>query len=271
MTEDAPENEAIAADMSGEAALGLILVRLCDETDRQLAVFLESDDESGPHKARVALRRLTTALDAFAPILRRKPAASARAAAKRIFRALGEVRDADVFLAAKGEAAGKSLTRSTAALRSRIRKQLRKEKAVAFAPALKRAYAAGELLRTGPRGLAARAAPVGGLAATALDAAWAAALAHGDDLAALPEEERHEFRKDMKTLRYLVEFFAPLWPAREWEALRGAMQDLQDELGVLNDLANARARGRAGAAGDETQALARAALLWSQIAGAAPV
>lgn len=275
---------AAAAEQGGDgpeaqrsdAALSALLHEIAAEIDRQLAVFLGSELESGPHKARVALRRLTTALGVFAPILKRKAAARHRDAAKRIFRSLGHVRDADVYLAARRDSAPPealaALDRETAALRLRVREELRQEKAVAFAPALLRDLAEGLLLKTGRRGLAARARPVGRLAAQALDAAWAAGLAHGRDITRLDEEARHEFRKDMKSLRYTAEFFEPLWPEETWAEFHAALQDLQDALGLLNDLAVARRKSGAKArrSADEDKALDEAEALWRRLTKAGP-
>lgn len=267
--QDAPPQ--LSAEMSCETAFALLARQCCDEIDRQLFVFLGSEEISGPHKARVALRRLTTALDAFAPILRRKEAARLRREAKDIFRALGEVRDADVFLDAQG---GAALARETRDLRDDIRRGLRKRKAVGFAPALMRQITDGSIYKTKAPGLAARRAPVGMLARGVLDLAWGRALAHGTDLAGMAEEARHDFRKDMKTLRYLAEFFSPLWAqtgdGQGWPRFRRMLQDLQDDLGLLNDLANARRRGRSEGATKEAAALERAGTAWQRLAASAP-
>lgn len=279
--------QAVGPDQPSDAAFTALLHEIAAEIDRQLAVFLGSEAESGPHKTRVALRRLTTALQAFAPILKRAAAAKTRAEAKRIFRSLGEVRDADVYLAGRrgsGDDArsDSDLARETAELRLRVRERLRMDKAVAFAPALLRDLAEGRVLKTGKPGLAARARPVGALAGKALDAAWAAGLAHGPNLAKLDEEARHEFRKDMKTLRYTAEFFEPFWPEEAWSGFHAALQELQDSLGLLNDLAVARRKNGARAKGgkakpgkavlgkEEALALEQACALWLRLQTAGP-
>lgn len=270
MTEETTENPGLSAATSAEAAFASIVADCCAEIDRQLAAVLISDHESGPHKARVALRRLTTAIDAFAPILRRKAAAALRTEAKWIFRLLGRLRDADVFLAAQ-DAPPRKLLRETEKLREEVRAELRGRKAVTFAPLMSRAIGPeGGLLREKPRGLAARAAPVGRLAGGALDQAWATALSHGADPAELTEEELHSFRKDMKTLRYQAEFFAPIWPDAPWAPFRATLQDLQDELGLINDLANARARGHQPDPRREAKARENAMAHWADLRAAGP-
>jgi CHAD domain-containing protein len=268
MADEAPGR--VTGEMRSDEAFAQILRDMTAEIDLQLAVFLGSEAESGPHKSRVALRRLTTALDAFAPILKRRAAAMARKRAKDIFRRLGRVRDADVFLAGEGRDDDGALERETLALRGRVREALRRRKAVAFAPGLLRDLAEGQLLKAGQPGLAARAAPVGDLARRALDAAWAAGMSHGTDIAQLDEEARHEFRKDMKTLRYTAEFFEPLWRDEDWAAFQSALEELQDALGLLNDMAVARKKGRRRPAEDEARALDAAAALWRRLMKAGP-
>jgi len=278
---------ALEPGLDCETAFRRIALRTAAEIDAGLAHFFGSDGHAGPHKTRVALRRLTAALDGFEPVLRRKVRQGLRAEAKRIFRSLGEVRDADVYLAGRrgsGDDAGpdSDLARETAELRLRVRERLRMDKAVAFAPALLRDLAEGRVLKTGRPGLAARARPVGALAGKALDAAWAAGLAHGPNLAKLDEEARHEFRKDMKTLRYTAEFFEPFWPEEAWGGFHAALQELQDSLGLLNDLAVARRKSGARAKGgkakpgktvlgkEEALALEQACALWRRLQAAGP-
>lgn len=258
---------------SAESAFAALAQEICAEIDRQLAVFLQTDEESGPHKARVALRRLTTALTAFAPILKRRAAARLRKDAKAIFRRLGRVRDADVYLQRRlreGEAT--ALEAETLALRAEVREALRKDKAVGFAPGLLGELSNGMLLKSGRQGLANRALPVQQLAGEALDAVWSLCLSHGEDLDRMAEEDRHEFRKDMKSLRYTAEFFEPLWPEEVWAEFHGAMQELQDALGLLNDLAVARRKeGRKRKIGpEEAMALETAEGLWRRLRKAGP-
>ncbi|NPD17133.1 CHAD domain-containing protein [Xinfangfangia sp. D13-10-4-6] len=259
----------LTADSSCEQAFCHIIISCCQAIDRQLTVFLETENESGPHKARVALRRLTTALDAFSPILHRKQAAQVRVAAKRLFRTLGEIRDADVFLASqRGEK--KALGDKVLALRRKTRKALRDSKAVGFAPGVLKLCRSGQIFRSDRRSQILRAAPVAVLARLVLQEAWADAHRYGPDPGQMGEEARHDFRKDLKTLRYLAEFFAGFWPGPAHQDFRSRMQGLQDGLGVLNDMANARQRGRAGDPDAEADALRKAARIWAAISEEAP-
>ena len=60
------------------------------------------------------------------------------------------------------------------------------------------------------------------------------AAAIGDES---PDEEFHELRKDLKKLRYLMEFFRDLYPQEEIDASIAALKTIQDVLGEINDLA----------------------------------
>lgn len=262
----------IAPRMTAEAALTALATDCARDIDRHLAQMMETEAPEGPHKTRVALRRLTTALDAFAPLLRRSAARDLRREAKRIFRRLGEVRDIDVYLDALPARDRDRLRPEAEALREATRQALRDRGALAFAPGLQKALVSAGLFRSGPTGLAARGTPVTDLARSALDAALQRCRAHGKSLKAMGTRERHEFRKDMKTLRYLTEFFASLWPAGTTDLGLAALQKLQDDLGLLNDMANARRRagkplGRSKA---EAEATARAEAHWAALRKARP-
>ncbi len=51
-----------------------------------------------------------------------------------------------------------------------------------------------------------------------------------------PDEKIHSLRIECKKLRYLLEFFASLFPAKEVKALIKELKILQDNLGTFNDL-----------------------------------
>ncbi|WP_353472827.1 CHAD domain-containing protein [Salipiger sp. H15] len=52
-----------------------------------------------------------------------------------------------------------------------------------------------------------------------------------------PEHEIHELRIHCKKLRYLMEFFAPLFPDKSFRRLLKPLKKLQDNLGLFNDYA----------------------------------
>ena len=105
-------------------------------------------------------------------------------------------------------------------------------------------------------------------------------------MAKLDDEHRHEVRKKAKKLRYAAEFFGSLFDGKKQQRRYGryieGLEDLQDVLGALNDLASTGtilaqhglptdaelsggARGKKkllAAAQDAYEALADAKLFW---------
>lgn len=262
--------------LSAEEAFRLICTSAAQAMDLALTVFLETDDPSGPHKARVALRRLTTALDAFLPLLRRKQAAALRAQAKEIFRLLGEVRDSDVHLQAqRKKAASQKWIKHNHRLRKTARETLRRNRAVGFPHMVRQAvHEGGTIYRRSKAALDRRCAPVSQLAASVLAEAWERCLTYGASVWAIPQDRRHDFRKDMKTLRYLAEFFADQFPGLQEEPFRSDFRDIQDDLGTVND--HEVALGPEGKRRPGLQprpvaeALERADQLWARLSASSP-
>lgn len=258
----------IAADLDTESAFRSLVGLCCAEVDRQIAQFLESDDPSGAHKSRVALRRLTTTLDAFRDILRPKAYAAERAKAKKIFRKIGIVREADVYVELRGADAGDKARAKAQRLRDTVRKKLREDRIVGYPPALLAKVADGSVFRAKPNGLAARQRPIRETAAAALGKSWDDCMSFSADLADLSEERRHDLRKALKGLRYASEFFAPVWQSPDWPALHASLRDVQDELGHLNDLVLAHMRDGHCDKRSEAEALDRAAAAWASLRAA---
>lgn len=77
----------------------------------------------------------------------------------------------------------------------------------------------------------------------------------------LPEPEQHRARKQLKRLRYLADFTAPLWPLRSWQRGRRRLGLAQDALGLHQDVAVAAAAFRHQA---QTDARAWFAAGWLQ-------
>ncbi|MGI0524948.1 inorganic triphosphatase [Rhizobium giardinii] len=99
--------------------------------------------------------------------------------------------------------------------------------------------------RSDQKGEALRLRPAKDFAAGVLDKLWKKVAKGGRNLIDLDDEARHELRIVAKKLRYAAEFFGPLYNSKK-ETKRSkrflvALEDLQDHLGSLNDLATAPA------------------------------
>lgn len=86
------------------------------------------------------------------------------------------------------------------------------------------------------------AKPVEAYAGRRLDRLWDMIAALGPELAHLDEETRHELRIQVKKMRYAIEFLRALYPAARADEKRfaAAVEELQETLGKLNDLATAK-------------------------------
>lgn len=233
------EPPALAVDITAAGAFKQI-VGSCIRQFRLNEALLATREAGALHQARVALRRLRSALSIFAPMIGDEGAAF-NGELRWLAGLLGEARDLDVLLVRAGDGA----------LHDRI------------APAREAAYDAALDALASPRARALLLDLVewtargdwsgerGGdrlartFAVAALDRFRRKAKRKGRNLADVDDEARHEARKSVKKARYAAEFFAPLFD-RQVEQRRhrrfvAAIEALQDRLGLLNDLATAPA------------------------------
>ena len=258
---------AIEPGMTAAQVCSAVLDREAHAFAAGLAQTMLADDPEGPHRARVALRRLRSALWAFAPILDRDVARKQNRTARRLFLMLGEIRDADVLhMAHVGPRLERvQLAEEAAAIRARVRRDLRDVRALGFAAHLEALVRSGKWQAGGRAVRKAVKAPATGLASAALDRGWSACAEDGPDIPAMPDEVLHDLRKRIKRLRYLVEFFGPLWPGLAEAAWADDLRAMQDGLGAYCDLKLAAERGVAtgdpDAARDATEA---AAAIWTR-------
>lgn len=275
------------ADAALAAGIALLARAIADN----LYCVLTAEEPEGPHQLRVSLRRLRALFAAAGSLLRRRSRALTRHA-RDLGRIVGPLRDADVLALALCEAApGDTALRETARrwqaqVRGRVRRELLDAGATGFAIELLRHSDGG---RWRPRGKRRRqlARPVADALAPALDAQWQRVCRRGDKLGKLGSGGRHRLRKDLKNLRYMLEFAAlddrNARLARPTPALK-ALERLQSALGALNDADNlrsaapgvadpllrralARAAGAGGAAGKDARRrdLERARRAWRKL------
>jgi CHAD domain-containing protein len=85
------------------------------------------------------------------------------------------------------------------------------------------------------------ARPIADFADAALNRRWKKVVKRAHGLATLNTEARHDLRKELKKLRYVVEFLAPLYSARRVASFVKRLRKLQTIFGELNDAATVRA------------------------------
>jgi inorganic triphosphatase YgiF len=197
------------------------------------------------HQARVAVRRLRSALGLFGATLPEVPADIVEEL-RWLMGCLGPARDWDVFVTQTlppivEELAGNPALERLQADAARLREAHRQ---AALEAVLSQRYT--RLMLTLGLGLARLAEPPGDPAALADFAAQMLTRQHkrlrrrGKHHATLSPAERHALRIAAKKLRYAVEFFAGLYPRKRACPYLAALAALQDVLGALNDAAVAQ-------------------------------
>lgn len=224
-------------DLSAKKAARQALADKFDTVRKRLSHTLESpSDAEGIHKLRVAARRATAAVDAFAPCLPRPAFKLARRTLRDLRRAAGAARDWDVFFpAVSGWAASQpaevwpftdALLGWAAAKRDSAHAGL-----LALADVPFDAVAADTLAAVRrPRG-GETAADIGHARIRALQTELDAAC----ETEPVADAEYHQIRIVGKRLRYAVELFPGVLPDETAARLDTDMRALQDVLGRFND------------------------------------
>lgn len=199
-------------------------------------------DEEYVHQARVALRRLRTALRLFSDALPTGFAERWSKAWRDVAQELGNARNWDVFcteqlplldqdlgehpdlLALRGFAHQKRLAAHEAA-KVCITSKAYSLNIISFCEALMNLKDSTDTIRT----YATKA-----LRRRHKRFVQGAKMAH-----TLNAEERHEVRIDLKKLRYTLDFFESLYPKKRVQAFSRALASTQELLGHMNDLATA--------------------------------
>ena len=196
------------------------------------------------HQARVALRRLRSALSIFKPIVADDRFAHLASGLKWLAGSLGAARDLDVLRQRVGDASRPALlaahqdayTTALAALDSKRTRDL-------MIDAVE--WTALGTWRTQPLDPKRVHAPAVAFASKVLRKLRRRIKQRGRDLDHLDDEARHQVRITAKKLRYATGFFQSLYPDKRsrqrFKALTKHLEALQDHLGILNDLATAPA------------------------------
>lgn len=202
-------------------------------------VLLEQRDADALHQARIALRRLRSALSLFRPTVRGKDYPELREEVGWLAGQLGDARNLDVLLAGEeglraDEAVRERLLKARAKAYDRVEAALGSDRVRALMLGLALWIEAGawRFRDRAKRDLA-------GLAAEQLNRQWRRVKRQSDRLDKVAPEDRHRLRLDVKKLRYSAEFLAGLSAKRPKLARRErfveALKALQESLGDLND------------------------------------
>lgn len=213
--------------------------------------MLDTDDPEYLHQVRVALRRLRSVLTTFLPLFPECALAEPMAETRWLAATLGPARDWDVFTVETLPPITARYTKHPGmAVLSGSASRLRRAADRAARRAVASARGQGLLLAFGgwlsaetwltvmdDAQRAELARPVAGFARVVLAAAHARVLKRGKRFSRLAPPELHRLRIAAKKLRYVAEFFAPLFDERHARDYRAALARLQDGLGAYNDAA----------------------------------
>ncbi|TBN42636.1 inorganic triphosphatase [Paracoccus subflavus] len=231
----------LTGDLTAAEAFGRIVLSCQRQFRLNEDLLLATRSPESLHQARVALRRLRSALAIFQPMLGDHGAAL-REELRWLAGELGDARDLDVLLVRSPDGAlrdrlrtarAKAYDRMTTALLSGRTRGLMLD--------LAEWIAMGDW-QSDPATADARGMSAHNFAAKALSRFRRKVKAGGRNLAALNDEARHDLRKDAKKLRYAADFFEPLFQDDHRKAHKrfgAALSDFQDRMGALNDLAAA--------------------------------
>lgn len=237
----------IDGTMDVATAFRAVMGNALDQFDaNRPAVARNAPDPEFVHQARVAIRRLRSAIRLFEKDV--TPPDGLGEDLRWLGQSLGTARDLDVFVSETLPRATQEATLpeedgpdSLATIAEACRQQARSAAAAALRGArCRRILLVLHTWRETPElhGSAARKLrrPIRRLARRALADAHARLLRRGcKSLAELRPERRHRTRIAAKRLRYIIEFMADLFP--EHPAMLRRLKDLQEVLGQLNDRA----------------------------------
>jgi len=239
---------ALDAKLTVAGAARLVIGAALDQLQANGEGVLATTNPEFVHQARVALRRMRSAMKTFGPAIGAQRAQAWRRALGELGTVLGTARDWDVLgtetlpraLAAYGDP---KVRRTVLAAVTRRR---RGERESARAAIRSRASAAVilELARWLP--LEEEAPGADAAAGSLLDFAvkrirkrHKLLLADAANLEKLTLAERHQVRIDTKRLRYKVDALASLFPEKRLERYLEVLGGLQDALGHANDATTA--------------------------------
>lgn len=230
---------------SGHQAFAAIMLHALEHARANLDPAGAGDVE-GIHELRVALRRLRAALKLFAPLLPSHPRRELGRQLQDLGRCVGAARDWDVFATETLEHARKSLGPDHHAT---LRRLSDKRRAAAQADARERLARADtaelfDRVAALPT-LASIAAPrpdrrsldlaVTELAPRLIRRLYRKTCRRGRRPRRADNEQLHALRKSIKTLRYGIEFLAPLYDQAAAARYLKAARKAQTQLGRVND------------------------------------
>ncbi len=255
-TDPAPRNASpvpLFATMTSEIAARDILRECFEQISANIDVVLNTEAPEGPHQLRIGLRRLRAAFGIFKPIIGHPEMLRLNEQAKAIGAEVGALRDLDVVITdiidpsaeAHPSEPGFAVLRSAISsrredARKHLRETLRSPQVQSFQIDLARFIETRRWLAPEDFEQTSRLAmPVRDHSCAALAKRWKSVCRQARGIDHLSIDARHELRKELKKLRYSIEFLGPLYSPKKVAVFVKQMKKLQNIFGDLNDLAMA--------------------------------
>ncbi|MEG3166138.1 CHAD domain-containing protein [Sphingomonas sp. PB2P19] len=234
---------ALDADATTRAGFQAIVGACLRQFRLNEAILMRTGSGGALHQARVALRRLRSALSTFRHVVDDDRYDPLRIELRWIAAALGEARNLDVLLERiDDDAAAAPLRAAHGRAYADVQTALASARLRHAMLDLSEWTAIGAWL-SDPATPDARDQPIAAFAATALERHRRRLKRLGRKLDRVDDAQRHAARIEAKKLRYATEFFAGLFggkkATRRHKAFSAALETLQTQLGDLNDLATA--------------------------------
>jgi triphosphatase len=242
----AAEPVVVDASQGIDATVHDALRECLDQIATNLVVVERLDDTEGAHQLRTGLRRLRCVFSIYAPILKCAESDRLAGEARRLAHEVAGLRDLDVAankIAAEAKSDAPSLGIIAAAFaqkaekrRKRLRGRLAQPPVGSFLVDL--AQFVERCGWTGTRNDHDRhclPAATKDVARTAICERWNAACKASQGLRRLDFDQSHELRKQIRKLRYTIEFLHSLFPDSQTRPLLGLLRNLQTLLGDVND------------------------------------
>jgi inorganic triphosphatase YgiF len=237
--------------LTAEEGARRILRECIEQVVDNIEVVRSLDQPEGPHQLRIGLRRLRSLFGMFMPVAKSAELKRLDGEARWLAREVGALRDLDVaggdilekeagahveepclaMLAARVEALAAERREEIRALLSGPRVQ------TLLLDLICCVETRGWLVPEEVEQTARLAAPIGELAQSSLDRQWKRVAKRARKIDRLGVEQRHDLRKELKKLRYAIEFFTPLYERKRTAPMIKRLKRLQEVFGALNDAA----------------------------------
>lgn len=240
-----PEVGISAGDMAWQAATDIIAAHLAVARQNEAGIIADHDTEF-LHGYRVALRKVRSVISLFKGVYSPEQTAMLKRTTSDLMSPTGRLRDLDVYLLARDDyfamlppTLHDGLALMFDMLAQERQREHRRIRALLDGRGYQQAIADLQALFASPPGPAPGPHAGDQVKAYARKLIWkryrkvcaiAAVITADTD-----DAKVHELRIMCKKLRYLIEFFAPLFPAPDIKKLLKPLKKLQDNLGLFND------------------------------------